>query len=199
MLLELAVKRRSVRNYSGEDVSLEDVLYALEVARHAPSGGNRQPWRFLIIKDRKLREVIRRKVEDAEKKFHERAPKWMKLWFKKRKISWEKPFLTEAPILILVFGKRTEPYWVQSVWTSVGFLILALVERGLSTLTYTPSDTSWVYDLLNVPREYVLQAILPVGYPKSEEVKPPKLPISQIVYFERWESKTNRYSECIEL
>lgn len=165
MLLDLAVKRRSVRRYKREKVNLEDVIYALEVARHAPSGANKQPWKFLIVRDSRVKEEIRKNCEEGEKRFHSRASLWMKTWLKSRDITWEKPFLTEAPILILVFGKKTEPYWVQSVWLSVGFLILALTEKGLSTLTYTPSSTEWVYQMFNVPRDYVLQTILPVGLP----------------------------------
>jgi len=63
----------------------------------------------------------------------------LKRWMEARGITWKKPFLTEAPILILVFGRIGEPYWVESTWLAIGFMLLAIQELGYSTLTYTPS------------------------------------------------------------
>ena len=63
-------------------------------------------------------------------------------WFKEKNISWKKDFLTDAPILLLVFGKSNEPYWIESVWIAIGYILLAIEEKGtrytnLYTLKYT--------------------------------------------------------------
>ena len=50
----------------------------METARNAPSGANRQPWRFLIVSDRKTKVKIRRIYEEIERDFHKKAPEWMK-------------------------------------------------------------------------------------------------------------------------
>ena len=185
-ILELARSRRTVRRFQRRSVGLEDIVYVLETARQAPSGANRQPWRFIVVRDRGLKRRIREECEEAERGFHERAPAWMKRWLREKGITWRKPFLEEAPVLILVFGRKTEPYWVQSIWIAVGYILLALEERGLSTVTYTPPRTGWTNELLGVPRDYILQVILPIGYPGEEPEKPPRLPLSEIAFLEEW-------------
>ncbi len=185
-VLELASSRRSVRSFEERSVDLGDIIYALETARQAPSGANRQPWRFVVVTDSETKRRVREICEEVEREFHGKAPGWMKEWFRKRGIDWRKPFLEEAPALIFVFGRRTEPYWVQSVWIAVGYMLLALEERGLATVTYTPSKVGWANQLLGVPEEYVLQTILPVGYAKGAPSKPPRLPLKEIAFRERW-------------
>ncbi|MET1129072.1 MAG: nitroreductase family protein [Thermoproteota archaeon] len=184
-VLELARSRISVRKFLREDVDLEDLYYAVEVARNAPSGANRQPWRFLIVRDPAVKREIRRVCEEAERRFHDNAPEWMREWFNEKGITWEKPFLEEAPVLVLVLAKVDEPYAVQSVWLAIGYMILALEERGLASLTYTPSDVTWIHDLLGVPRGYVLQAIIPVGKPGESHTKE-RLKLDEILFCEKW-------------
>lgn len=96
-LLEIARRRISTRKFSGEKIDLKDVAYAVDVARQAPSGANRQPWRFIIVTDRELKEKIRASCEAAERDFHERAPGWMKRWLAEKGISWRKDFLAGPP------------------------------------------------------------------------------------------------------
>ena len=74
IVLKLARNRRSVRTYKHDPIEIKDVLEILETARNAPSGANRQPWRFLIVSDWKIKVEIRRICEEIERDFHEKAP-----------------------------------------------------------------------------------------------------------------------------
>ena len=69
-VLDLAKRRRSIRKFRAEPVPLEDIVYAVETALEAPSGANRQPWRFVLISDPGLKSMIRRICEASEKKLH---------------------------------------------------------------------------------------------------------------------------------
>jgi len=191
IILRLAMNRRSVRRYLSTPIPKEDIKYVLEVARHAPSGGNRQPWRFILVYSDGLKREIRKYCEEAEKRFYERAPKDFIDWARSRGITWVKSFLTEAPILILVFGKTDEPYWIGSVWLAIGYLILAAEEKGYATLTYTPSNVKWANKLFKVPEEYVLAAIIPIGVAGEKPSNPGRLELSEIVYLEEWGEKFN--------
>lgn len=187
LLKDIAESRTSVRLFSKEPVNLDDVFYALDVARQAPSGANQQPWRFLIITESDVKAIIRRECERVEREFHENPPDSIKNFLLKKGITWRKKFLTDAPVLILVFGRKTAPYWVQSVWLSIGYMILALEEKGLASLTYTPSKTDWANEVLGVPKDYVLVAIIPVGK-ALQVVKAIKsrLPLNQVTYCGEW-------------
>ncbi len=94
-------------------------------------------------------------------------------WLNAKGFRPEKPFLSEAPYLILIFGHTKAPYWLQSTWIAVGYLLLALEELGLGTVTYTPppNPPRPIEEFLRAPpQDYKLQTILPVGYPAD----PPK-------------------------
>jgi len=179
-LLGLARGRRSVRSFRADPVPEEDIRYVIDVARHAPSGANRQPWRFIIVRDRGLKHRIRMYCEEVEKKFYSRAPEWFLRFARDRGLSWRKPHLTDAPVLILVFGYRRAPQWIQSVWLMVGYLILAAAERGYATLTYTPSEVGWANSLLKMPRDYILQVIIPMGKPREKPSFPGRYSIDEV-------------------
>lgn len=112
----------------------------------------------------------------------------MKRWMSERKITWEKPFLTDAPLLQFVFADLTAPMAIQSVWLAIGYLLLALEERGIHTVTYTPSEIGWANKLLKVPRKYKLQTILPLGLEKegSGYKKQPRRGLEQILFYEEF-------------
>jgi len=191
-IFELAISRRSVRSFSSESVSLEDVLGALEVAAQAPSGANRQPWRFLILTDPDIRLRVREACEKGEKDFYDSVDGDFRDWLLAQGLSWRKPFLEEAPLLVVVLMDEDAPYARESVWVAVGFLQLALQERSLSTLTYTPSDTCLPLRELDVPGGFKLEAILPIGFPSDDEPKMPKRSLGKIAFLNTWENSIVR-------
>jgi len=185
-VLELAKARRSVRRFRREGVALGDVLMILEAARQAPSGANSQPWRFLVVSDSGLKARIRAAAEDGERRFYERVSGELREWLLSRGFSPEKPFLEEAPFLVLVFSQARAPYSVQSTWIAVGYALLAAEELGLGTLTYTPSDPDRVAETVGAPEGLRLEVILPIGIPAEDKPKEPRLPLSEICRLNSW-------------
>ncbi len=188
-VLRLATNRKSVRSYSREGVPLSSVLYAIKAALQAPSGANQQPWVFVVIEDMELKKKIREVCERGERKFHERVRGELKEWFRSRGISWKKPFLEEAPYLIAVFSLIGKPFAIQSTWLSVGYLLLALEEKGLASLTYTPSNPSEIGKILGAPKEAVLQTIIPVGKEIRSKVKEPREGLEEKIFINGWGSR----------
>lgn len=187
-LLQLMKNRRSIRKYSEDSIPLEKIYQILEAGRHAPSGANLQPWLYIIVTDKELKEKIRKEAEKTERKFHEKAPAQLKKWLKEQKITPEKSFLTEAPVLIVVAGLSKAPYWLESTWISIAYILLSVESQNLATLTYTPSETVFLKRLLNIPDDYHAVAILPIGNPAerpSLETRVRK-PLKQIVYLNRY-------------
>jgi nitroreductase len=185
-VLTLAKKRKSVRHFSKSSVPIDKVIYALEVAAQAPSGANRQPWKFIIVDDQIAKENIRRVCEEQEKLFHEKVDENLKSWFKAKHISYNKPFLTEAPLLLAVFSDQRQPYATESTWLAIGYLLLSLEEVSLSTLTYTPSYPERVKAIFSVPEYYKLEAIMPIGYSEDSKPKEPRKPLKDFVYRNFW-------------
>ena len=152
---ELATRRKTTRVFSRSAVNADHVLYCIRVAVQAPSGANRQPWRFIIVDDPKMKENVRAVCEEQEKRFHENVEAGLEQWFRSKKITWRKPFLTDAPLLLAVFSDQKMPYARESVWLAIGYILLALEEKSLSTVTYTPSYPENVGTIFNAPEQYL--------------------------------------------
>jgi len=187
-VFQLARQRKSVRKYSDENVNMDDLYYAIRTALEAPSGANRQPWRFILVRDEYTKRRIRDTCEYWERRFHGSTtlPKWFADWLRSRGITWRKSFLTEAPVLIAVAADTTAPYWKESTWLSIGYLLLALEERGLASLTYTPTNPRAVAELLGIPRNYSLECIIPVGKAAEDKVKEARRGLEKTVYIDLW-------------
>jgi nitroreductase len=180
---ESMAPRRSVRDFSTEPIPdgvLED---AIACAAGAPSGANQQPWTFVVVTDPALKARLREaaEAEERESYSHRMSEEWLDA-LAPLGTDWHKPHFTDAPALIVVFEqiygvkalpdggvKKVKHYYVQeSVGIAVGFLIAALTQAGLATLTHTPSPMGFLREALGRPENERAFAVLPVGYPARE-------------------------------
>ncbi len=170
--------RRSVREFASEPVPLDVLDECIRAAGSAPSGANRQPWTFVVVTDPDTRRAIRVGAEAEEREFYERriTDEW-RAALEPFGTTWRKPFLELAPALIAVFRhayeveegqKKTNYYTVESVGIAVGFLIAALHQAGLATLTHTPSPMAFLAEILGRPTNEKAFVLLPVGYPAPD-------------------------------
>jgi iodotyrosine deiodinase len=186
-LRDLLRRRRSVRDFAPDPVPLDLVDAAIEAAASAPSGANRQPWRFVVVGDPGTKRRIREAAEQEEREFYERraTPEW-KADLAPLGTEWRKPFLETAPWLVVVLALDWEPeprpdgsagrhknYYVQeSVGIAVGMLLAALHTAGLATLTHTPSPMGFLSRILGRPRNERPYVLVPVGYPAPGALVP---------------------------
>ena len=182
--LEMIKSRRTVRDFSEKNIPEGVIENAVKAAASAPSGANKEPWHFVIVKDPAVKKKIRVAAEKEEKEFYEhRAPdSWLED-LNQFKTDWHKPFLEEAPALIVVFRQsyrdlgstRKKNYYVnESVGIASGFLLAALHNAGLVTLTHTPSPMGFLEKILKRPKNEKAFLLIPVGYP-AENAKVPGL------------------------
>ncbi len=196
IFLETMLKRRSVRYFSNEPVSKKIINNIIAVANSAPSGANKQPWTFCIVKDQNIKKQIREAAEKEEyKSYHGRMPaEWLED-LASLQTDWKKPFLEVAPWLIIIFkrsyevdsngNKRNNYYAVESTGIATGFLIAAIHAAGLVTLTHTPSPMNFLSKLLNRPENEKPFLLLPVGYPADDCLVPKlkKKPVNEVTIF----------------
>ena len=153
------------------------------MAASAPSGANKQPWHFVAVQDSNVKRQIRESAEQEEKLFYKgrASEEWLKD-LEPFGTNWQKPFLEDAPWLIVVFrknfdvsdkGEKAKNYYVQeSVGIACGFLIAAIHLAGLCTLTHTPSPMGFLSEILGRPKNEKPFLLLPVGYPKEGVLVP---------------------------
>ena len=189
--MKLASQRKSTRRYKSDKVDLSKILYAIRAALQAPSGANQQPWRFIIVEDSDVKAKIRKICENKEREFYARVKGELKEWLLRRGFTWKKPFLTEAPYIIAVFAELGKPYAVQSTWLAIGYLLLALEEEGLASLTYTPPSSREISEILEIPKGFQLQTLIPVGMPREDKKKKPRKELYEVTFCNKWGNPLN--------
>ncbi len=162
------LSRRSIRKYTDQPVSDEQVERLLTAAMSAPSAGNEQPWQFVVIRDRATLDEI--------PTFH--------------------PFsrmLAEAPVAILVCGdlelETNKGYWIEDCSAATENILIEAQEMGLGTVwlgVYPRQErVDGLRQLLGVPEQVVPFALIPVGYP-AEHKPPAQRYLAERVHRERW-------------
>ena len=171
--------RRSVRFFSDRPIDRAVIEALILTAGSAPSGANKQPWRFVAISDPLLKRQIRIAAEHEEREFYTRraTPEWLRD-LAPLGTDASKPFLETAPWLIIAFKlMETDEggnvyYPTESVGIASGMLIAAIHQAGLVTLTHTPSPMGFLSRVLQRPAHERPFLLLPVGYPAEDAVVP---------------------------
>jgi nitroreductase len=176
-------KRRSVREFSDKAVPMEVIENIIKTASSAPSGAHKQPWTFCVVRNPDIKKQIRTAAEKEE--YINYNGRMSEEWLDDLKVfgtDWHKPFLEIAPYLIIVFkkaydlndnGEKLKNYYVnESVGIACGFLISAIHQAGLITLTHTPSPMNFLEKILNRPKNERAFLLLPVGYPAENAEVP---------------------------
>ena len=181
--LQTMERRRTVRDFSNNELPIEIIKNCIKTAITAPSGANKQPWHFVIIKDPKIKSKIRKAAEKEEKEFysHRATKEWLED-LNQFGTNWEKEFIDVAPYIIVVFkkkydvseaGEQRKNYYVnESVGIASGLLLTALHNAGLATLTHTPSPMGFLSKILNRPKNETPYLLIPVGYPDLDAKVP---------------------------
>jgi nitroreductase len=150
--MDVILSRRSIRKYTNEKVSEEDIKELLQAAMSAPSAGNEQPWHFIVIDDRNILNEI--------PKFHQYAQ-----------------MLKEAPVAILVCGDETlerfKGYWVQDCSAAVENILIKVQEKGLGAVwvgVYPDMErVNNFRKLLSIPEHVTPFALIPIGHPAESK------------------------------
>lgn len=171
-------KRRSIRHFASQPVDRKILLNAIKTAGSAPSGANRQPWHFALITSQSIKDQIRQAAEQVEHEFYKKkaTDKWIND-LKPFGTNSKKSYLSEAPALIAVFSRnlcendegslQRTYYPIESTGIATGFLLTALHNAGLATLTHTPKPMFFLNEILKLDKTYRPFMIVVTGKPKQ--------------------------------
>jgi len=148
--LETVFNRKSVRNYTDQPVSNEDLVLLVKAGMAAPSGMNRQPWEFLVVQDK----------------------------VKMVKLSAELPYalmMKEAQALIVVIGNpEASAYWFLDCSAAAQNILLAAESIGLGAVWTAGYPYEERMDIIatafSIPKPFRPLCVIPVGYPKGEQI-----------------------------
>uniref|UniRef100_A0A1I8JDF5 Nitroreductase domain-containing protein n=1 Tax=Macrostomum lignano TaxID=282301 RepID=A0A1I8JDF5_9PLAT len=173
----LLSRRRSCRQFSERPVDPEVVRLLVTAAGSSPSGAHTEPWTYVCVTNELMKRRIREIVEEEEEINYARrmSAEW-KADLAKLRTSWEKPYLTEAPVIVVLMRqvhgwrsgreeKRQHYYSEISVSISAGLFLAAVQNVGLCTLTSTPMNAGpALRRLLGRPPNEKVHLLLPLGY-----------------------------------
>ncbi len=176
-------KRHTVRDYTDRPVPRDVIERCIAAAGTAPSGANHQPWHFVAISKAEMKARVRAAAEEEEENFYAggAGEEWLKA-LEPVGTNADKPHLTDAPWLIVVFaqrwgetkdGHRYKNYYVpESVGIACGFLLTALHHAGLVSLTHTPNPMRFLNEMCGRPASEKPIMIVAVGHPAEGATVP---------------------------
>ena len=170
-VIEAIKSRYSVRKYKEKEVEEEKLNKILEAGRLAPSAGNRQEWRYVVVRDK---EKIQRLMAAAK----------------------NQSFVGEAPIVIAACAETDNHVmacgqlcYSIDVAISVDHITLAAVEEGLGTCWVGAFYEDQVKDTLNIPEKIRVVQLLTLGYPDDSPKQKRRIPLDEIVMYEEWKGE----------
>ncbi len=201
---EVAHTQKAMRRLKTDPVSDEDLWKILHTATMAPSGGNRQPWNFIVIRDAEKKRKLGEWYLDAWKKTYGPAREIMQADPQMKKTFDSADYLAnhiaEVPALIIATIKRDMPtsngsmFLGASIYPAVQNLMLAARAIGLGTALTTLHrlHEADVKEMLGIPDDVETMAMIPVGWPKGKFGTPNRLPAEKVVYWDNWGTTNQR-------
>ncbi|MEM7134593.1 MAG: nitroreductase family protein [Chloroflexota bacterium] len=181
---------RAIRRLKPDPIPDEDIRDILEAAIRAPSGGNTQPWHFLVVKDAALREQF--------------APLYHEAWWAKRHdAGYHGPEdlpekyrsamrladeIGQAPVLIFACATSKGEVAAGSVISAVQNLLLAARALGIggTITTLHPTVEERVHELMGIPDTAQIVYCLPMGYPRGRFGPTQRKPLAEVSSYNQW-------------
>jgi nitroreductase len=167
-ILEFLIKRRNVRSFQNRPVPVELVKELIYVANHAPNSMNREPWKFIIITDKEIKERL--------SKLHKGAS-----------------HIAKAPMGIAVVAEPdVSPHtWMVDTVNAVMYFVLAAYSVGLGVGWIAAYENAEAKEILKIPKDKVLITLLSIGYPDPDYKPNPKTVKNpdEVIFYNYWEVK----------
>jgi len=161
--------RKSIRKYQDKEISEEIINELLDAARKAPSAKNTQSHRYFIVKDKDIKDKLTKQG------------------------AFKQPFVNDAPLIIICctdpsqYPKSADVdetpihYAYIDLAIAASFLVLRATELGLGTVF-----VAWIYrdkikEILNIPKNYIIPFVIPVGYPAEDPIPKPRKDLKEII------------------
>lgn len=204
-LLEIIKSRRSIRRFKPDMIPMKFVDLILEAARWAPSAGNRQSWRFIVVNEsemkRKIGEVYQQIRGDEAKQLPPDSP-YYKAMSERIKTNFYRDMFAIAPVCIVVCGVPKESFrmrtYVLDCAVAIQNILLMAHALGLGSVYINfdrPEHEDLVKELqksLEIPEDAKITAILPLGYPDEQPLAPSRKEMDEIVFHERYGQKAKK-------
>jgi nitroreductase len=169
-IIEIIKKRSSVSHFSNRPVEKEKIDRIVKAVEFSPVGSDKIPLKVIAVSKPLQKQQIRQAAEQVEKAYLRGASVFddSNDHNSNDNGEWKKPFLDEAPYLLVICSLAGQPYNAASTWLALGKVMMAATEEGLGSLCYTPSMPTFLRKVVNIAARYMPIAIIPIGYSADE-------------------------------
>ncbi len=195
-LYEAIYSLRAMRRLKTDPVPEELIWKVLDAAIRAPSGGNRQPWNFIVVTDQEKKNKIAEWYLDGWNQMYGAAQGGIEGDSDQartlRSADHLARNLADAPVFIIptvrAAGTAAVSGLGSSIFPAVQNLMLAARAEGLGTTLTTLHRTheAEAKELLGVPEGYETMCLIPMGWPKGKFGQGPRMPVEQVTYWDSW-------------
>ena len=165
---EVIQKRRSTRNFLDRSIPDDKLHAVLEAARIAPSAAHRQPWKFIVVKNADKRKAIAQAANNQA-------------------------FVGQAPIIIAAVALTPDrimtcdvPSYAVDLAIAMEQGVLAAVDEGLGTCWIGAFSQEQVRKIMDIPENYKVVTVMPIGYPAEEPASKPRKSLEEIVCYDKF-------------
>jgi nitroreductase len=175
MDLDRCIKTRcSTRSYLKKDISWDKLTEIIDSIKYAPSSGNLQNWKLIIIRDKEVKSEI-------------------------AKICTDQSWVENAPALIVIcndesevkrmFGKKAEVFAIQNCAAGIQNILLKANSLNIDSCWIRTYNVDRLRHILRIPDKIKVEAIISLGYAKRKPDLQQKLGLEKIVFFDEWGKK----------
>ncbi len=165
-IIDIIKKRQTVSNFSSRPVEKDKIERITGAVEFSPMGSEKIPLKVIVVSKPKHKQQIRLQAEQVERAYTHGASVFGEDNGDEPADSngWKKPFLEEAPFLLVVCSLAGQPYNAASTWLALGKVMMAASEEGLGSMCYSPQMPTFLRKVLNIAARFMPIAIIPVGY-----------------------------------
>ena len=174
-ILDIIKSRRTIKQFLPKFVSWDKLSKIIEAGKHAPSSGNIQNWKFIVVYEPEQRQRIAQACHE------------------------QYDFALASALIVVCgepekaeryYGEKGKLYTIQNCAAAIENMLLEANSLGLCSAWIGAFDEEEIKSICKVPEnEAAIQAIVAIGYPKEIPAPPPKYPLETLVYFGRWRNK----------
>ena len=197
---------RSMRRLKPDPIPEETLRKIVEAGIHAPSGGNRQEWGFILVRDPELKRFIRDRYLATQQQMQAKQPPLSDLPPERQRARKAGMYLSEhmheAPVLLLACVVKEYPAWAGhargstatvhgSIYPAVQNILLACRAYGIGA-TLTTTHCFFEEELkqkVGVPENMEISALLPLGFPKGKFGQTKRKSVDEVLFWDRWGNK----------
>jgi len=155
-LREIFEKRKSIRKFTGEPITEDQIKLIMEAAQIAPSASNKQPYKFIVIKDDELKKAFRKKAARQN-------------------------FIDKAAVIFVVLGIKEREYWYKvDIGIAVEHMALQAAELGLGSCWIGAIERDKIRELLKIPNDWEIVSLLIIGIPDQDPLARPRKSLDEL-------------------